>query len=64
MPHLKTVAIIEILEGVGNDRRSLKLWKILILVPGEMQETEDDYHGDLNYETWLAADEVRMCVHM
>ena len=25
-------------------------------------ETEDDYHGDLNYEAWLTADEVRMCV--
>ncbi len=25
-------------------------------------ETGDDYHGDLNYEAWLAADEVRMCV--
>ncbi len=25
-------------------------------------KTEDDYHGDLNYEAWLTADEVRMCV--
>ncbi len=25
-------------------------------------ETDDDYHGDLNYEAWLTADEVRMCV--
>ncbi len=25
-------------------------------------ETEDDYHGDLNYDAWLTADEVRMCV--
>ena len=32
-------------------------------------ETEDDYHGDLNYEAWLAADEVKyacvcVCVYI
>ncbi len=25
-------------------------------------ETEDDYYGNLNYEAWLVADEVRMYV--
>ena len=50
VPRLKTVTKIEILEGAGNGQRSLKLWMILISVPGEIQETEDDYHGDLNYK--------------
>ncbi len=62
VPRLKTVTKIEILYGAGNGQRSLELWKILISVPGEIQETEDDYHGDLNYEAWLEADEARMCV--
>ncbi len=26
------------------------------------RETDYDYHGHLNYEAWLTADEVRMCV--
>ncbi len=45
-------------------RKWSEFWKILIAVSGKMQETEDDYHGDLSYEAWLAAYEVRMCVCM
>ncbi len=41
----------------------MELWKIFDLSSQENEETKDDYHGDLNYEASLAADEVRMCVY-
>ena len=54
-----TLARIVILEGTANGRRSLEDFDRSFLGNAEM---EDDYHGNLNYEARLVADEVRMCV--